>query len=71
MTTVPATIADAATAQGSRAALQARESLASLKAQYPWPTQRQSESPILWSLDYGGRRLITDAIPSRGVTAVS
>jgi len=71
MTTVPSHIADTATAHGSRAALKARESLASLKARYPWPTERPSESPIPWSLDYGGRRLITDAIPSRSVTAVS
>ena len=35
MTTVPSHFADTATAQGSRAALKARESLASLKARYP------------------------------------
>jgi hypothetical protein len=35
MTTVPANIAENATAQGSRAALQTRESLESPKARYP------------------------------------
>jgi hypothetical protein len=70
MTTGPANISDTATTRGSRAALQARESLASLTARYPWPTERPSESPILWSLDYGGRRLVTDAIASRGVNVL-
>jgi hypothetical protein len=70
MTTGAANIADNTTAQRSRAALQTRETLARLKARYPWPTERPSESPILWSLDYGGRRLITDAIASRGVNVL-
>jgi predicted O-methyltransferase YrrM len=70
MTTGAANITDNTTAQESRAALQTRETLAGLKARYPWPTERPSESPILWSLDYGGRRLITDAIASRGVSVL-
>jgi hypothetical protein len=70
MTTGAANTADHATAGGSRGAPQTRETLASLKTRYPWPTERPSESPILWSLDYGGRRLITDAIASRGVNVL-
>ena len=70
MTTGAANTADHATAGGSRGAPQTRETLASLKTRYPWPTERPSESPILWSLDYGGRRLITDAITSRGVNVL-
>ena len=46
------------------------EPLEAVREQYPWPVERPDEAAIPWSMDYGGRGLITNAIASRGVAIV-
>lgn len=38
-----------------------------LGEQHPWPESRPPVDPVPWSMDYGGRRLITDLIASRDI----
>lgn len=38
-----------------------------LGEQHPWPESRPPVDPVPWSMDYGGRRLITDLIVSRDI----
>lgn len=53
-----------------RNAADASDPLARIRARFPWPEERPHVAPIPWSMDYGGRRLITDAIKSRNVRVV-
>ncbi len=41
-----------------------------LKEQYPWPLEQPEVKPLHWSLDYGGRELITNLIARRKVRVV-
>jgi hypothetical protein len=44
--------------------------LGGLRDRYPWPATRPSVAPIDWSLDGGGRGLVTDCIVRRRVRIV-
>lgn len=41
-----------------------------LRDQFPWPTAKPSVEPVAWSMDYGGRELITDVLASRRLRVV-
>lgn len=41
-----------------------------LRERFPWPERRPEAAPIAWSMDYGGRGLILDAIRRRGVRVI-
>lgn len=41
--------------------------LGRLREQHPWPESRPQADPVPWSMDYGGRRLISDLIVSREI----
>lgn len=45
-------------------------SLQRIKERYPWPEHRPSVAAVPWTMDYGGRRLITDLLANRGLTIV-
>ena len=44
--------------------------LTTLRARYPWPTTRPALPPIDWSLDGGGRNLVTDCIARGGARLI-
>ena len=46
------------------------DSLRKVRERYPWPRDCPSLAPIPWSMDYGGRRLITDLLTQRDVKVV-
>lgn len=50
--------------------MNSQEPLDVVREQYPWPVERPAEAAIPWSMDYGGRRLIIDAIARRGVAVL-
>lgn len=41
-----------------------------LRDKFPWPEKRPDVAPVDWSIDAGGRRLVTDVIRRRNVTLV-
>ena len=41
-----------------------------LRQRYPWPERRPEAAPIDWSMDYGGRELLLEAIRTRGLRVV-
>lgn len=41
-----------------------------LRDRFPWPERRPDVAPIGWSMDYGGRGLILDAIRSRDIRVI-
>lgn len=46
------------------------ESFARIRSRHPWPVDRPRVAAVPWTMDYGGRRLILDAIATRGVRVV-
>lgn len=46
------------------------ELLRRINEKYPWPEARPAAEPVPWSMDYGGRELITDLFPSRQLSVV-
>jgi hypothetical protein len=52
------------------AAMTASRSLAALRNHYPWPEGRPEGKAIAWSMDYGGRSLITGLISRRDFRVV-
>jgi hypothetical protein len=50
--------------------LDSTAALESLRLRFPWPTDRPAVQRIEWSLDFGGRHLIADAIRNRRMRLV-
>jgi len=46
------------------------DSFSKIQERYPWPNDCPPLVAVPWNLDYGGRRLITDLIPQRGIRVV-
>ena len=44
--------------------------LQELRSQYPWPQSPPAAPPVDWSIDAGGRELITQLIEERGISLV-
>lgn len=52
--------------------LEAEQQIAwsTLQERFPWPAKKPAAEPVAWSMDYGGRDLITDVIASRRLRVV-